>query len=119
MPIGTAKSKLVVALTLFAALAVGLTGASLLTRSRAALLQGIIERQNLLVQTRAQAAAGPDWLNRDPPPSLEEVEQRYLGHLLERAHGNRSQVARWMGVSYPTVVKKIADYGIDLSRWKG
>ncbi|HEY4883294.1 MAG TPA: helix-turn-helix domain-containing protein, partial [Myxococcales bacterium] len=61
----------------------------------------------------------PDWLNRDPPPSLEEVEQRYLGHLLERANGNRSQVARWMGVSYPTVVKKIADYGIDLSRWKG
>jgi signal transduction histidine kinase len=53
MPIGTAKSKLVVALTLFAALAVGLTGASLLTRSRAALLQGLIERQNLLVQTRA------------------------------------------------------------------
>src|SRR5712664_2931196 len=53
MPIGTAKSKLVVALTLFGALAVGLTGASLLTRSRAALLQGLIERQNLLVQTRA------------------------------------------------------------------
>jgi len=73
----------------------------------------------LLPQPPRGAAAGPDWLNRDPPPSLEEVEQRYLGHLLERAHGNRSQVARWMGVSYPTVVKKIADYGIDLSRWKG
>lgn len=53
MRFGTPKSKLVLALTLFAALAVGLTGAILLTRSRAALLQGLIERQNLLVQTRA------------------------------------------------------------------
>jgi DNA-binding NtrC family response regulator len=61
----------------------------------------------------------PDLLDRDPPPSLEDLERRYIGHLLLRANGNRSQVARWRGVSYPTVVKKIADYGIDLSRWKG
>ncbi len=73
----------------------------------------------LLPQPPRGVAAAADWLNRDPPPSLEELERRYLGHLLERANGNRSQVARWMGVSYPTVVKKIADYGIDLSRWKG
>jgi two-component system response regulator AtoC len=58
----------------------------------------------------------PEWT--DPPPSLEQVERQYLEQLLARANGNRSQVARWMGVSYPTVVKKIADYGIDLSRWK-
>jgi two-component system response regulator AtoC len=55
----------------------------------------------------------------DPPPSLEQVERQYIEQLLARANGNRSQVARWMGVSYPTVVKKIADYAIDLSRWKG
>jgi len=52
------------------------------------------------------------------PPSLEEVEKAYLLQLLERAGGNRTQVARWMGVSYPTVMKKITDYGIDLSRWR-
>jgi DNA-binding NtrC family response regulator len=46
------------------------------------------------------------------------MERAYVEGLLERAGGNRSQVARWMGVSYPTVMKKIADYGIDLSRWK-
>jgi two-component system response regulator AtoC len=55
----------------------------------------------------------------EPPPSLAEVERRYLLDLLERAGGNRSQVARWMGVSYPTVQKKIADFGVDMSRWKG
>jgi two-component system, NtrC family, response regulator AtoC len=53
------------------------------------------------------------------PPTLEEMEKAYLMRLLERAEGNRSQVARWMGVSYPTVMKKITDYGIDLSRWRG
>jgi two-component system response regulator AtoC len=52
------------------------------------------------------------------PPSLEEVEKVYLVQLLDRAGGNRTQVARWMGVSYPTVMKKITDYGIDLSRWR-
>ncbi len=52
------------------------------------------------------------------PPSLEEVERAYLVRLLDQARGNRSQVARWMGVSYPTVMKKITDYRIDLSRWK-
>ena len=73
----------------------------------------------LLPQAAPRATPAADFLDRDPPPSLEELERRYLEVLLERASGNRSQVARWMGVSYPTVVKKIADYGIDLSRWKG
>ena len=54
----------------------------------------------------------------DRPPTLDEVERAYVERLVERARGNKSQVARWMGVSYPTVVKKIADFGIDLSRWK-
>ncbi|BDG04680.1 sigma-54-dependent transcriptional regulator [Anaeromyxobacter oryzae] len=52
------------------------------------------------------------------PPTLGEVEKAYLEDLLARAGGNKSQVARWMGVSYPTVAKKIADHGIDVSRWK-
>jgi len=52
------------------------------------------------------------------PPTLEDVEKAYVVQLLERANGNRTQVARWMGVSYPTVVKKIHDYGIDMARWK-
>jgi two-component system response regulator AtoC len=54
-----------------------------------------------------------------PPPTIAEVEKAYLESLLKRAAGNKSQVARWMGVSYPTVAKKIQDYGIDTSRWSG
>ena len=66
----------------------------------------------------APAAAASLAAGEGEPPSLEEVEKAYLIQLLERAQGNRTQVARWMGVSYPTVMKKITDYGIDLSRWK-
>ena len=65
-----------------------------------------------------RAAPPPPATGEAPPPTLEEVEKAYLVQLLERAGGNRTQVARWMGVSYPTVMKKIGDYGIDLSRWR-
>jgi two-component system, NtrC family, response regulator AtoC len=52
------------------------------------------------------------------PPTLDEMEREYMVRLLDHAKGNRSQVARLMGVSYPTVMKKITDYSIDISRWK-
>ncbi len=71
-------------------------------------------------EERAPAAAAyvAEAADSAVPPSLEQIEKAYLLKLLEKAHGNRSQVARWMGVSYPTVMKKITDYGVDLSRWK-
>ncbi len=46
------------------------------------------------------------------PPTLAELEKLYLERLLAYAGGNRTQVARLLDVSYPTVAKKIADYGI-------
>ncbi len=46
------------------------------------------------------------------PPSLSELERGYIARLLEFTGGNRTQVARLLGVSYPTVAKKIADYGL-------
>ena len=43
---------------------------------------------------------------------------RYIARLLEFTGGNRTQVARLLGVSYPTIAKKIADYGLWRSpRW--
>jgi DNA-binding NtrC family response regulator len=47
------------------------------------------------------------------PPTLDELERAYLIRLLAHTQGNRTQVARLLGVSYPTVAKKITDYGID------
>jgi two-component system response regulator AtoC len=71
----------------------------------------------ILLRARAEPH-GPGADEAERPPTLAEVEKAYVERLLERARGNKSQVARWMEVSYPTVVKKIADYAIDVSRWK-
>jgi DNA-binding NtrC family response regulator len=54
-------------------------------------------------------------LELDPagkPPDLEGLERAYIARLLAFAGGNRTAVARLLGVSYPTVAKKIADYGL-------
>ena len=46
------------------------------------------------------------------PPDLDALERGYIARLLEFASGNRTAVARILGVSYPTIAKKIADYGL-------
>jgi DNA-binding NtrC family response regulator len=51
---------------------------------------------------------------RDRPPSLAEVEREYLVTLIRNLRGCRAQVSRAMGVSYPTVLKKIARHGLDV-----
>jgi DNA-binding NtrC family response regulator len=53
------------------------------------------------------------------PPTLAELEKDYFAQLLEYAGGNKSQVARLTGLSYPTVTRKIADYGIEVKSGKG
>ena len=46
------------------------------------------------------------------PPDLDALERAYIARLLTFAGGNRTAVARLLGVSYPTIAKKIADYGL-------
>jgi two-component system response regulator AtoC len=46
------------------------------------------------------------------PPDLEALERAYIARLLTFTNGNRTAVARLLGVSYPTIAKKIADYGL-------
>ncbi len=53
------------------------------------------------------------------PPTLEEMEKDYLGKILEFAGGNKSQVSRLTGLSYPTVARKIAEYGLEAKGGKG
>lgn len=47
-------------------------------------------------------------------PSLAEVEREYLIVLIRRLRGRRTLISRAMGVSYPTVVKRIAQHGLDV-----
>jgi two-component system, NtrC family, response regulator AtoC len=46
------------------------------------------------------------------PPTLAGMERLYIERILEHAGGNRSQAARLLDISYPTIAKKITDYGI-------
>jgi DNA-binding NtrC family response regulator len=50
------------------------------------------------------------------PPTLDQLERAYIVRLLDHAGGNRTQVARLLGVSYPTVAKKIQDYAIPMEK---
>ncbi len=79
---------------------------------------GELVDSSCIVLSASTAAVAPSFfnveLNRDgTPPSLAELERAYLIRLLALANGNRTQVARLLGVSYPTVAKKISDYGLD------
>ncbi|HVV50749.1 MAG TPA: sigma-54 dependent transcriptional regulator [Polyangia bacterium] len=65
----------------------------------------------------AAAATPPSFFAIDvdaagKPPDLEALERAYIARLLAFAGGNRTAVARLLGVSYPTIAKKIADYGL-------
>jgi DNA-binding NtrC family response regulator len=47
-------------------------------------------------------------------PTLAEVERAYVIWALKHTDFNRTAAARLLGISYPTIAKKIADYRIDL-----
>ncbi len=47
------------------------------------------------------------------PPTLDELERDYFAEVWRYASGNKAAVARLTGLSYPTVARKIADYGLE------
>lgn len=47
-------------------------------------------------------------------PSMVEMERDYLVMLIRELRGRRTEISRAMGVSYPTVLKKIALHGLDV-----
>jgi DNA-binding NtrC family response regulator/tetratricopeptide (TPR) repeat protein len=46
------------------------------------------------------------------PDMIRDLEKRAISEMLIRCSWNRSAAAREMGISYPTLLKKIKDYGI-------
>jgi two-component system response regulator AtoC len=47
------------------------------------------------------------------PPALRDVERAFVERVLRHVQGNKSQAARILGVSFPTIAKKTRDYGLD------
>ena len=44
-----------------------------------------------------------------PPPTLREIDILYTEHILEKADGNKTQAARVLGISFPTIAKKVGE----------
>jgi DNA-binding NtrC family response regulator len=61
-------------------------------------------------------ASGPDLQERlfADLPSLDEVERRYLLHVLEQVSGNRTRAAEVMGIDRRTLYRMAERFGIDL-----
>ena len=49
----------------------------------------------------------------DPPATLQDIERAYITWILRITRGNRTAASRMLGISYPTIMKKILDYQID------
>jgi two-component system NtrC family response regulator len=49
------------------------------------------------------------------PPTLAEIERAYLVWALGHTNVNRTAAARLLGISYPTIAKKIVEYDIDIT----
>jgi DNA-binding NtrC family response regulator len=45
-------------------------------------------------------------------PTLEQVEQRYLTLVLQKAGGNKVQAAKLLGVSVKTIYNKLNSYAV-------
>ncbi len=74
------------------------------------LSEGRIEARHLEREaTTATDGGGPS----ERFPTLAEVEARHIAAALGQTGWNKSQAARMLGISRPTINKKIGDYGIE------
>lgn len=73
---------------------------------------GVIGREHLLFDGREAGASREE----DPatmPEMIESLERRMVAEALDAESWNRKAAARRLGISYPTILKKIRDYGIE------
>ncbi|HET7292589.1 MAG TPA: sigma-54 dependent transcriptional regulator [Vicinamibacteria bacterium] len=85
-------------------------------------LRAAVERAALLATGETLTAADlPPHLRRDPqalfasrerPPSLKELEQAYIRHVLREADGQQTRAARVLGISRKALWEKRRRYGI-------
>jgi Nif-specific regulatory protein len=78
------------------------------------LCEDVVLPEHLLLPTAGQSDGESDAKSDifTMEPTLSELEARYIGCLLERYGGNRTLVARKLGVGRNTLLRKIKHYGI-------
>ena len=79
---------------------------------RAALVSGdeTVPQSALPSQLLEQTSAF--WLGRERRPSLKEVEQAYIRHVLEQVQGNQTRAASVLGISRKALWEKRRRYGM-------
>jgi len=59
----------------------------------------------------ADAAPGPAWLPEGPLPTLAEAERQLIERALELTHGHKGRACQMLGISRPTLERKLVRYG--------
>lgn len=73
----------------------------------------IVDSVDLPEPARALRADAPETLFQDLP-SLDELERRYVKHVLAVVAGNRTRAAEVLGVDRRTLYRMAERFGIDL-----
>ncbi len=78
---------------------------------RAALYARAEQIERSALPERILAAPSSLWAGRERPPSLREVEQAYIMHVLETTDGNQTQAAAVLGISRKALWEKRRRFG--------
>jgi DNA-binding NtrC family response regulator len=79
---------------------------------------GLIDREALPAKITASRAPRPDDLFQELPP-LEELERRYLKHVLAAVNGHRTRAAEVMGIDRRTLYRMAERLGVPLDDDEG
>jgi two-component system NtrC family response regulator len=61
----------------------------------------------------AAAALPADWFDTELPAAVERLERLLIAQALARAHGNRAEAARRLGIHRQLLYRKLAQYGLE------
>src|SRR5207248_4079118 len=81
---------------------------------------GVITEEDLPPSLRAHTPVAEESRPPDPAtpfddlPTLDEMERRYLKHVLERAGGNRTRAAEILGINRRTLYRMALRFGLEL-----
>ncbi len=74
----------------------------------------ILAKGDIVLEENLPLDAGEKHLYPQKLVSLKEVEKNYIQHVLEATKGSKTQASQLLGISRPTLDKKIRDYQLDV-----
>jgi two-component system response regulator AtoC len=87
-----------------------------LTRAALRARGPVIQPGDLELHVTPAPAGEPEVLDEDPPegfPTLDDVEREHIRRALARASGHRGRTCQLLGISRPTLVRKLRRYKIE------